>query len=660
MVKCIYKTVFCLKQSLFYLLVNVLVKSIYGNIYNTESCKYIMEALVLKAKLFRDILPRVSKQVRYAGGELNIIQKDWQQAEAKMVFAFPDVYEVGMSHIGGKILYGLVNEKSNHLMERSFAPWPDMEEIMRQENIPLYALESFRPLGEFDVVGFSLQYELSITNVLNMLDLAGIPLWSHERKEGCPLVIAGGPVVFNPEPFARFFDAFVIGDGEEVTLEFLDCVQQHRKVKRDELLRKLAGIEGVYVPAFYEIRYNENGTIKSMEPTINEVPRKTRRRVVADLDKAYYPDKPVLPYMNIVHDRAVLEVMRGCQRSCRFCHAGMVYRPVRERSVDTLKKQAAAQMASTGYEEISLASLSTLDYSGIDSLVKDLVNEYGSQGTGVSLPSLRVDAFSIDLANEVQKVRKTTLTLAPEAGTQRLRDVINKNVTEEQLYKAVEAAFKSGWLSLKLYFMIGLPTETEADLDGITDLLNKVKAIGNKYARRPVEVRASVSSFVPKAHTPFQWEKQNSIEELNKKRGYIMREKRKNIKLSFHDSQTSYLEGVMARGDRRLAQAIFNAWQKGCKFDGWSEYFRFDLWQQALQESGVNPDFYTCRQRNLEEIFPWEFIETGIDREYLLEENEKAKKGISTPDCRQEGCRDCGVCMTLGVELQIKEGSGCD
>jgi radical SAM family uncharacterized protein len=364
--------------------------------------------------------------------------------------------------------------------------------------------------------------------------------------------------------------------------------------------------------------------------------------------------------MNIVHDRAVLEVMRGCQRSCRFCHAGMVYRPVRERSVDTLKKQAAAQMASTGYEEISLASLSTLDYSGIDSLVKDLVNEYGSQGTGVSLPSLRVDAFSIDLANEVQKVRKTTLTLAPEAGTQRLRDVINKNVTEEQLYKAVEAAFKSGWLSLKLYFMIGLPTETEADLDGITDLLNKVKAIGNKYARRPVEVRASVSSFVPKAHTPFQWEKQNSIEELNKKRGYIMREKRKNIKLSFHDSQTSYLEGVMARGDRRLAQAIFNAWQKGCKFDGWSEYFRFDLWQQALQESGVNPDFYTCRQRNLEEIFPWEFIETGIDREYLLEENEKAKKGISTPDCRQEGCRDCGVCMTLGVELQIKEGSGCD
>lgn len=609
----------------------------------------------MKDRLFRGILPQVSKPARYTGGEVNMIKKDWEGAQAKMVFAFPDVYEVGMSHIGGKILYGLVNEKSNHLMERSFAPWPDMEEVMRRENIPLYSLESFHPLGDFDVVGFSLQYELSITNVLNMLDLSGIPLWSSERGKGYPLVIAGGPVVFNPEPFAEFFDAFLIGDGEEVTLEFLDCVYKNREMDRNELLLKLAQIEGVYIPALYQVEYKDDGTIRKMSPLVKEAPAKVWRRVIEDLDQAYYPDKPIVPYMDIVHDRAVLEVMRGCQRSCRFCHAGMVYRPVRERSVGTLKKQAAAQLASTGYEEISLASLSTLDYSGVSSLVKDLIKEYGPQGTGISLPSLRVDAFSIDLANEVQKVRKTTLTLAPEAGTQRLRDVINKNVSDEQLFSAVEAAFKSGWNSLKLYFMIGLPGETEADFDGTIELIRKVKAIGDRYSRRPVEIRASLASFVPKAHTPFQWRAQNSIEELDKKRRYMTREKHRRIKLSFHDSETSYLEGVMARGDRRLAVAIFKAWEKGCKFDGWLEYFHFDRWMEALQECNIDPDFYNLRQRNYEEVFPWDFIETGIDREYLIEEDERAEKGISTPDCRQEGCRDCGVCMALGVDLQIKE-----
>ncbi len=611
----------------------------------------------MKDKLFRDILPQVSKPARYTGGEVNMIKKDWEEAQAKMVFAFPDVYEVGMSHIGGKILYGLVNEKSNHLMERSFAPWPDLEEVMRRENIPLYSLESFRPLGDFDVVGFSLQYELSITNVLNMLDLSGIPLWSKERQQGCPLVIAGGPVVFNPEPFAEFFDAFLIGDGEEVTLEFLDCVYKNREMARDELLQELARIEGVYIPALFQVEYKDDGTIRKMFPIAKGVPAKVRRRIVQDLDQAYYPDKPIVPYMDIVHDRAVLEVMRGCQRSCRFCHAGMVYRPVRERSVDTLKKQAAAQLASTGYEEISLASLSTLDYSGVNPLVKELVKEYGPQGTGVSLPSLRVDAFSIDLVNEVQKVRKTTLTLAPEAGTQRLRDIINKNVSDEQLFSAVEAAFKSGWNSLKLYFMIGLPGENEADLDGTIELIKKVKAIGDRYSKRPVEIRAGLASFVPKAHTPFQWRAQNSIEELDKKRRYMTRKKHRRIKLSFHDSETSYLEGVMARGDRRLAVAIYKAWEKGCKFDGWSEYFHFNRWMEALQECNIDPDFYNLRRRSYGEVFPWDFIETGIDREYLVEEDERAEKGISTLDCRQEGCRDCGVCMALGVDLQIKEGS---
>jgi len=387
----------------------------------------------MRNRLFKDILPRVSKPARYAGGELNIIEKDWEQSRTKMVLAFPDVYEIGMSHLGSEILYGLVNETSQHLLERAFAPWPDMEALMRQEGIPLYSLESFMPLNRFEVVGFSLQYELSITNVLNMLDLSGIPLWTRERQESDPLVIAGGPVVFNPEPFADFFDAFLIGEGEELLLEFLDCLEQNRGLKRSERLLKAAAIEGVYVPALYAVEYKPDQTLQAMRPTCAGAPLRIRKRLVRDLDLSYYPTRPIVPYMEIVHDRAVLEVMRGCQRACRFCHAGTVYRPVREKSVAVLEQQAASQLHNTGYDEISLASLSTLDYSGVNCLVRDLVKTYGDRGVGVSLPSLRVDAFSIELANEVQKVRKTTLTLAPEAGTQRLRDVINKNVSEEAI-----------------------------------------------------------------------------------------------------------------------------------------------------------------------------------------------------------------------------------
>jgi radical SAM family uncharacterized protein len=431
----------------------------------------------MKDRLFRDILPRVSKPARYAGGELNIIRKNWQDCGAKMVLTFPDVYEIGMSHIGGKILYGLVNEKTSHLLERAFAPWPDMEELMRREDVLLYSLESFTPVRQFDVIGFSLQYELSITNVLNMLDLAQVPLWSQERCEQDPLVIAGGPVVFNPEPYADFFDAFLIGDGEEVLPEFLDCVGANRHLPREARLRMLARIEGVYVPSLYMVDYHEDGTIKAMYPRFAGVDATVRKKLVPDLNTAYYPDRPLVPYMEIVHDRAVLEVMRGCQRACRFCHAGTVYRPVRERSLEVLEQQAANQLRNTGYEEISLASLSTLDYTKIGELVRHLVRDYGDRGIGVSLPSLRVDAFSVELANEVQKVRKTTLTLAPEAGTQRLRDVINKNVSEEDLTRAVEAAFKSGWLGIKLYFMLGLPTETEDDLDGILELLKRLKPL---------------------------------------------------------------------------------------------------------------------------------------------------------------------------------------
>ncbi len=609
----------------------------------------------MKDRIIKDILPRVSKPARYTGGELNIIKKDWEKSQIKMVFAFPDVYEIGMSHIGGKILYGLVNETSNHLMERSYAPWPDMEAIMREEGIPLYSLESFTPLHKFDVVGFSLQYELSITNVLNMLDLSNIPIWSRERQGDDPLVIAGGPVSFNPEPFAEFFDAFLIGDGEELLLEFLDCLEQNQELDRKTRLLKAAAIEGVYVPAFYAVEYNEDKTLLSMQPQEPGVPVRVRKRLVEDLDNAYYPAKPIVPYMEIVHDRVVLEVMRGCQRACRFCHAGMVYRPVREKSVGVLKIQAESQLRNTGYDEISLASLSTLDYSGVNRLVKDLVKTYGDKGVGVALPSLRVDAFSIELANEVQKVRKTTLTLAPEAGTQRLRDVINKNICEDDLYKAVEAAFKSGWNSVKLYFMLGLPSETEADLDGILELLARVKSIGNRLSRRAVEVRASLACFVPKAHTPFQWQPQNTIAQLEEKRRYMLKQKMRNIKLSFHDSQTSMLEGVIARGDRKLSKVIYRAWLSGCKFDGWSEYFKFDPWMQAFADCNIDPAFYSERQRPNNELFPWDFVDTGVSKTYLADENELATVGICTSDCRQVGCLNCGVCTELGVNLDIKE-----
>lgn len=609
----------------------------------------------MKDRLFRDILPRVEKPARYTGSEVNMIKKDWDSKSTKMVMAFPDVYEIGMSHIGCKILYGLVNETTDHLMERSFAPWPDMEALMREEDIPLYSLESFTPLNQFDVVGFSLQYELSITNVLNMLDLGRIPLRSAERSDFDPLVIAGGPVVFNPEPFAEFFDAFLLGDGEEVTVEFLDCVETNRHLERKELLLELAGIEGVYIPSLYSVSYHDDGTIKSREPQAEGTPLYVRKRLVKDLNSAYFPEYPIVPYLGIVHDRAVLEVMRGCQRACRFCHAGMVYRPVRERSVEVLARQAAEQLKNTGYDEISLASLSTLDYSGVEPLVKQLVGEYGDQGVGVSLPSLRVDAFSINLANEVQKVRKTTLTLAPEAGTQRLRDVINKNVSEDDLMQAAEAAFKSGWMGLKLYFMIGLPTETEADLDGIPELLKKVKSIGNRYSRRAVEIRASMACFVPKAHTPFQWQPQASIASLEDKRHYMMRQKMKNVKLSFHDSRTSYLEGIFARGDRRLGEVIYKAWQNGCKFDGWSEYFSFTSWMEAFDECQINPDFY-IRERRRDELFPWDFIDIGVDKEYLWAENERAYRGILTPDCRQDDCVGCGVCPHFEFDLDVKGG----
>lgn len=610
----------------------------------------------MQQKLICDILPRVSKPARYSGGELNIIKKNWDFSGVKMLLAFPDVYEVGMSHVGSKILYGLVNERTNHLLERCYAPWPDMENEMRKEGIPLYALESFQPIENFDVIGFSLQYELSLTNVLNMLDLGRIPVLAKDRELQHPIVIGGGPVCANPEPFADFFDALVIGDGEEVIVEILNLVESCRGAQRRDLLMQLARLEGVYVPSLYEVEYNHAGRCQAIRPVDSAAPKRVRRRVVKSLDAAYFPNKPVVPYMSVVHDRAVVEVMRGCQRGCRFCHAGMVYRPVRERRLKTLLDQAEAQIRSTGYDEISLVSLSTLDFSQVKPLVTELAQKYAAEGIGVALPSLRADQFSVEMASQVQKVRKTTLTLAPEAGTQRLRDAINKNVSEDQLLEAASAAFSSGWNALKLYFMIGLPGEREEDLEGISDLLFKVKHRGDELSRRKVEIRASLACFVPKAHTPFQWRAQDSIAQLQEKRRYLTRRRLKGIKLSFHDEATSYLEGTIARGDRRMGEVILRAWQKGCRFDGWSEHFRFSAWMEAFEECGVDGDTYVTRRRAYEEFLPWDIIDSGIDREFLIQEDELAERGVSSSDCRMEGCNDCGVCTSLEAELDIAEG----
>lgn len=603
-------------------------------------------------QLLDKLIAQVEKPVRYMGNEYNMIVKDVNKADIRFAFAFPDVYEVGMSHLGMKILYHLINDREDSYCERVFAPWTDMEEKMRQYNIPMFALETKDPIKEFDIIGFTLQYEMSYTNILNILDLGQIPLTWKERNEDHPLIIAGGPCAYNMEPLADFFDLVVMGEGEEVIHELLDLYLECKEEGLDRLgfLYKAANIKGVYIPRFYNVQYHEDGRIAKVAPINQRVPKTIQKRIVKNLDKTYYPDTMIVPYMDIVHDRIMLEIFRGCTRGCRFCQAGMIYRPVRERSPEKLLKLAEKLVENTGYEEISLSSLSTGDYSQLEDLVKGLMERFKEKRVGLSLPSLRLDSFAKELADEVQKVRKTGLTFAPEAGSQRLRDVINKGITEEDLMNSIEDAFMSGWTSVKLYFMIGLPEETEEDLQGIEDLVRKIKDCyfsleRTKGRKKALKITVSTSSFVPKAFTPFQWVAQNSMEELTEKQKHLQRILRtKYVQYNWNDPKVSFLEAVFARGDRRLGRVLRRAWEKGCSFDGWAELFKYDLWMEAFEEEGIDPHFYTNRKREMDEVFPWDHIDVGVTKKYLWSEYEKAIKMELTSDCRLQ-CTGCGVNM---------------
>jgi len=596
-------------------------------------------------ELLDDILPRVTKPARYTGGEFNAVLKD--SADVRFALAFPDTYEIGMSNLGLRIIYHILNRRPDTAAERVFAPWVDMEEEMRLHRLPLFTLESRTPVREFDILGFSLGYELTYTNVLDMLDLAGIPVLAAERGEDCPLVIAGGCCTFNPEPMADFIDAFVLGEGEEVIQEIVETFKQHRRDGREVLLRELASVQGVYVPSLYEVSYKADGTVKEIRPKLDGVPSVVTKRLVLDLDAAEYPDAPVVPFVETVHDRIMLEVMRGCSRGCRFCQAGIIYRPVRQRSAERLMELAEILSANTGYDEIGLLSLSAADYRGIEDLVRRLIERYEERRIGLSLPSLRADAPCVELASEIQKVRKSGLTLAPEAGTQHMRDAINKSVVEEDLLSAVQAAFRCGWKRIKLYFMIGLPGETDEDIVGIAHLASKVARVGLRMGIRPA-ISLSVACLVPKPHTPFQWRAQDTIEEMERKQEVLKRAlRKKHVSLSWHDARMSRLEAVLSRGDRRLGKAILLAWRKGCRFDAWDERLDYAKWVEAMDEAGLDPGFYANRRREYAEVLPWEHLACGISKEFLVCEDKRAEAGEITPDCRLEKCAGCGLSRLL-------------
>ena len=595
-----------------------------------------------------DILYRVEKPSRYVGGELNEVIKDPKEVDIRFGFCFPDVYEVGMSHLGSRILYHVLNQRKDTYCERVYAPWPDMEKLMRENNIPLYALETKDPINEFNFLAFTLQYEMSYTNILNMLNMGGIPLRASERTEKDPLVIAGGPCAYNPEPLYDIVDIFQLGEGEEGLNDLLDLYQKHKdNFNKEAYLREASHIPSVYIPSLYDVTYNEDGTIKEFIPKYDDVPKKVKKRIINNFDQVDFPESLIVPYSEIVHDRVVLELFRGCTNGCRFCQAGMIYRPVREKSRKTLLDQARKMLKATGYDEVSLVSLSTCDYSDIQGLVKDLIEEHGKNNVSVALPSIRVDAFSVDLLKEIQKVRKTGLTFAPEAGSQRMRDVINKGLSEERILEAAKNAFESGWSTIKLYFILGVPYETVEDAAEIGLLAEKIAdqyfAVPKHIRNKGLRITVSTSILVPKPFTPFQWapmEKMDVVtEKINAVKGAI---KSKSIVYNYHEQKTSYMEAVLARGDRRLCDVLIKAYEKGAKFDGWSEYFDFELWQEALAECNVDGDFYVYRQRSYDEILPWDFIDIGVTRKYLERENEKAKTGEPTQNCRK-GCTGCGV-----------------
>lgn len=606
-----------------------------------------------KLALSDDILMQIEKPARYIGGEVNSIMKDKEKTDIRFAMCFPDVYEIGMSHLGIQILYDMFNRRDDTWCERVYSPWTDLDKVLREKHIPLFALESQDPVRDFDFLGITIQFEMCYTNILQILDLSQIPLHASDRTEKDPFVIGGGPCTYNPEPLADFFDIFYIGEGETVYDELLDAykIWKESGKSRKAFLETAAQIEGLYVPAFYDPEYNADGTLKSFVPNNINAPATVKKQVVMDVTDASYPMNPVVPFIKATQDRVVLEIQRGCIRGCRFCQAGMIYRPTRERNVDKLKEYARTMLKNTGHEEISLSSLSSSDYSDLKELVTFLIEEFKGKGINISLPSLRIDAFSLDVMSKVQDIRKSSLTFAPEAGSQRMRNVINKGLTEEDILDGAGQAFEGGWTKVKLYFMLGLPTETEEDMREIARLSDRV---ARRYYEIPKDQRngkcqitASSSFFVPKPFTPFQWAPMCTAEEYMRRAGIVKEEfqsqlNRKSLKYNWHDAQVTVLEGVMARGDRKTGRVVEEAYRLGCLFDSWTESFHNDLWMQAFENTGIDPDFYNLRERGEDELFPWDFIDTGVTRKFLRREWENAMKETVTPNCRQQ-CSGCGA-----------------